>query len=226
MFDEIRESPGSARSLRSSILQVIRKYIAPSIKDGKLLDVGGGTGEFTEKIASVLEVEEVVVVDINEDALKDVLSRGFKSYKVDVTREQLPFSDNYFDIVTMIDVIEHLYDPDYAISEVRRVLKPGGFAVISTPNLAWWVNRLVLLLGFQPYFSSPSTRFNVGKLFRSPNERAGVPGHIRLYTLKAFKQFIKLHDFNILVVKGSPGDHRSAYYSCRFHSKLNSVFSC
>ncbi|MGC9107252.1 MAG: class I SAM-dependent methyltransferase [Infirmifilum sp.] len=210
MFDEIRESPGSARSLRSSILQFIKKYIAPSIKGGKLLDVGGGTGEFTEEIASVLKVEEVVVVDINEDALKDALSRGFKSYKVDVTRKQLPFSDNYFDIVTMIDVIEHLYDPDYAISEVRKVLKPGGFAVISTPNLAWWVNRLVLLLGVQPYFSSQSARFNVGKLFRPPNERAGVPGHIRLYTLKAFKQFIELHDFHILVVKGSPGDHRSA----------------
>ncbi len=49
MFDEIRESPGSARSLRSSILQVIRKYVAPSIKDGKLLDVGGGTGEFMRR---------------------------------------------------------------------------------------------------------------------------------------------------------------------------------
>jgi ubiquinone/menaquinone biosynthesis C-methylase UbiE len=150
-----------------------------------------------------------VIVDINENALKEASSRGLKSYKVDVTREPLPFPDNYFDIVVMIDVVEHLYDPDYAISEVRRVLRPGGFIVISTPNLAWWANRLVLLLGFQPYFSSPSTRFNVGKLFRSPYERVGVPGHIRLFTLKAFKEFIQLYGFQILVVKGSAGDHRS-----------------
>jgi hypothetical protein len=70
---------------------------------------------------------------------------------------------------------------------------------------------LALLLGFQPYFSSPSTRFNVGKLFRSPYERPGALGHIRLFTSKAFKEFIELHGFHILVVKGSGSDHRSMF---------------
>ncbi|MDT7889012.1 MAG: methyltransferase domain-containing protein [Desulfurococcales archaeon] len=182
-------------------------------KERKTSRCGRGTGDFTAEIVNILGVKEAVIVDINESALKQASSKGFKSYKVDVAREPLPFPNNYFDVVVMVEVVEHLYDPDYAISEVRRVLKPGGFIVISTPNLAWWVNRLVLLLGFQPYFSSPSTRFNVGKLLKSPYERPGAPGHIRLFTFKAFKEFIELHGFRIITMKGSAGDHRSRYYT-------------
>jgi SAM-dependent methyltransferase len=214
MFDESKEeTPGSAKSLRSFIMQIIKKHLLSNIKNiknGRLLDVGGGTGDFTAEIVNILGIKEAVIVDINEYALRQASSKGLKAIKVDITREPLPFPDNYFDVVVMVEVVEHLYDPDYAISEVRRVLKPGGFIVISTPNLAWWVNRLVLLLGFQPYLSSPSTRFNVGKLLRSPYERPGAPGHIRLFTFKAFREFIELHGFHIIVMKGSAGDHKSS----------------
>lgn len=47
----------------------------------------------------------------------------------------------------MLRVIEHLINPDNAISEAYRVLKPGGFLIIATPNQASWVNRVLLLFG-------------------------------------------------------------------------------
>ena len=51
----------------------------------------------------------------------------------------------------MLEVIEHLASPDNMIVEVYRILKIGGYLIISTPNLGNWVNRLTMLLGCQPY---------------------------------------------------------------------------
>ena len=54
-----------------------------------------------------------------------------------------------------MDVIEHLASTATFVDELYRVLKPGGYAVIATPNLAAWHNVFALLLGLQP-FSGPS----------------------------------------------------------------------
>ena len=49
-------------------------------------------------------------------------------------------------------MIEHLYNPDHMLEECRRVLKPGGLLIISTPNLQAWYNRILFLFGVQPIF--------------------------------------------------------------------------
>jgi 2-polyprenyl-3-methyl-5-hydroxy-6-metoxy-1,4-benzoquinol methylase len=69
---------------------------------------------------------------------------------------------------TLRDVIEHLLNPDLAICGVLRVLKRGGFLVLSAPNLAKWLNRLLLFLGLQPRYSEVST---VKQLCKKANER-------------------------------------------------------
>jgi ubiquinone/menaquinone biosynthesis C-methylase UbiE len=83
MFDESKEeSPGSAKALRSLILQIIKKYLLSNIKNiknGRLLDVGGGTGDFTAEIVNILGIKEAVIVDINEYALRQASSKGLKA---------------------------------------------------------------------------------------------------------------------------------------------------
>jgi len=65
------------------------------------------------------------------------------AYAVDVSSKRLPFSwDRFFNIVDMSDVIEHLVNPDFAVEEVARVIKTDGYRVLSTPNLASWLNRV------------------------------------------------------------------------------------
>jgi ubiquinone/menaquinone biosynthesis C-methylase UbiE len=201
--------PSSAEKLREAILEILWKY---RIKGRIFLDIGGGTGEFTADVAKSIGAEEIYLVDINDTALKKAEKRGIKCFKIDVSKEPLPFQDDYFDVITAIEVIEHLYDPDHAILEAKRCIKPGAFFILSTPNLAWWANRLALLLGYQPYFSASSARFNVGKMFRRPS-KGTIHEHIRLFTRKALLQLLSIYGFVVWVVKGAPGTHDSKMLS-------------
>lgn len=63
----------------------------------------------------------------------------------------LPFEDGAFDLVVSNQVLEHLVDTDLFVSEIRRLLRPGGVAVVSTENLASWHNVAALVLGWQPF---------------------------------------------------------------------------
>ena len=163
------------------------------LKITRVLDLGVGDGSVVKQLVDALGLDCVIYgVDIDECALEQAKERGIIVSKVDLNKDKLPYRDNYFDLVLMEEVIEHLANPDNALEEVHRVLKPGGLFIISTPNLAWWVNRLVLLLGFQPYWTEVSTKYNVGKLGRKLCEP--LSGHLRLYTLPALKQLLNLYN--------------------------------
>ncbi len=75
-------------------------------------------------------------VDISEEALQFCRKRGLVSvHKADLL--QLPFVDDRFDFVTVLDVLEHLDDDTGALRELRRVLKPGGRVFIFAPAHKW-----------------------------------------------------------------------------------------
>jgi SAM-dependent methyltransferase len=73
----------------------------------------------------------------------------------DVERDRFPYPDAAFDLVLWCEVIEHLTEnPVHALAEIRRVLRPGGTLVISTPNVTWADNIARLLDGkniYEPY---------------------------------------------------------------------------
>ena len=89
----------------------------------------------------------------------------------------------------MSELIEHLVDTDAAVEEARRVLRPGGILLLSTPNLAAWFNRGLLGLGIQPVFSEVSLRGIYGR----PGHE--VVGHLRLFTRRALVEFLTARGF-------------------------------
>jgi methionine biosynthesis protein MetW len=179
------------------ILNLITNKIASGRKN-RILDIGCGDGSFIIRFKKHCET---FGVDVSQNAVKMAKEAGMNAYEVDVSSKRLPFQDEYFDIIYMGDVIEHLTNPDFAINEVARVIKTNGFLVLSTPNLASWINRLLLLLGMQPLFSEVSTVKTFG---RGPRSYDFFPvGHLRLFTYKALKEFLTYYRFNIVKVEGA-----------------------
>ncbi|MDQ5895712.1 MAG: hypothetical protein QG596_1973 [Actinomycetota bacterium] len=97
----------------------------PAFGPGLLLDLGCGVGHSFELLAP----RETVGVDLDADALE-----GQERKTVVADMRDLPFDDDCFESVLSVHSIEHVPDPERVISEVSRVLVPGGTAVFVTPN--------------------------------------------------------------------------------------------
>src|SRR4030095_13522805 len=95
----------------------------------KILDVGCGTGANLEMLSEFGVAEGV---DVSPEALSFCQGRGLEKVKLGAA-EALPYEDNSFDLTTGLDVVEHL-DHDLAgLKEMRRVLRPGGRALLFVP---------------------------------------------------------------------------------------------
>ena len=175
----------------------------------RILDIGCDQGKITQLLGKVTNASEVYGIDNNEESVKLTAQRGIKAFKLDIDRESLPFQNNSFDGIFCGELIEHLKDTDNLLDEIYRVLKPSGIAIITTPNLAAWYNRIALLLGFQPFLTDTGYRFYVGKMMWF-GETGGEP--LRVFTYKALKQTLVLHGFKIVKAKGTyppiPRHHR------------------
>lgn len=147
------------------------------VRGERVLDFGCGAGYGSNMLAG--HVEDVTAVDISEEAI----SNAAKSYsasnlhflRIEPTENRaLPFPDSNFDDVISFQVIEHVEDVDSYLREIRRVLKPGGRLLLTTPN-----SYLRLLPGQKPW-----NRF-----------------HVREYTYGTIKHAL-LKEFPFVEVEG------------------------
>lgn len=185
---------GDARSRRQARLLADALGAVP----GQLVvDVGCGDGSAAQVARPILAGHRIVGVDWSHDALRRARSRMGHVVRGELDRG-LPFADGCADAVLFSEVIEHLVDPDHALEELRRVLRPGGHLMLSTPNLAAWYNRALLLAGVQPVFSEVSLRGIHGR------PGAQVVGHLRLYTARALRSHLTASGFRDVRITGAP----------------------
>jgi SAM-dependent methyltransferase len=121
---------------RRAILEGFLKDIKESIRDPRspfrILDVGCGTGANLEMLSQFGEAEGV---DVSDDALEFCRQKGLKVQKG--LAEKMPFADRSFDIVTALDVVEHLDDDIAGLKEMNRVMTDEGRALIFVPAFMW-----------------------------------------------------------------------------------------
>lgn len=110
-----------------------------------VLDVGAGKGEFADILSR--KGYEVSCVEGTKKLYEELKEKGYDSAHVDLEEEKLPFPDNSFDLVVSLEVIEHLWNTDHYLSELKRVVKPEGYVLITTPNYNYWTFRLRALFG-------------------------------------------------------------------------------
>jgi SAM-dependent methyltransferase len=115
---------------RRLILESFLKEIVQKLKkqNPKILDIGCGTGANLEMLAQFGESEGV---DVSDDALEFCKAKGLKAHKG--LAEKLPFADESFDLVTALDVVEHLDDDIAGLREMNRVLRKDGRALMFVP---------------------------------------------------------------------------------------------
>ena len=110
--------------------------------NGYLLDAGGGTG----RVASALldQAAQVIVADVSLGMLRFAASKpGLRAAAAQT--ELLPFPDNFFDRVIMVDAFHHVIHQANTAHELFRVLKPGGRIVIEEPDIRSFGVRLIAL---------------------------------------------------------------------------------
>ena len=171
------------------LINLLDKFIGKQV-----LEIGCGNGTFAGKVSSHFHLSRIYGVDISAEAINAACGCGIIGSCVNLDLEDLPFEDASFDTVICGDVIEHLISPDHLLEEIYRVLKADGHLLITTPNLASWYNRLLLLFGHQPYFSDISVRYPANAPFRS-----SLPhNHLRLFTLRSLIFLLQKYNFKIV----------------------------
>jgi ubiquinone/menaquinone biosynthesis C-methylase UbiE len=129
-------------------------------RDGAALDLGCGDGRLTLE----LRARDIVGADVSRVALDRARPRvGERDIElVELTPGAvLPFDDGAFELVLMAETIEHVVDVQSLLSEVRRVLRPGGELAVTTPAHGRRSGLSMLLRGFERSFDplSPHIRF-------------------------------------------------------------------
>lgn len=173
----------------------------------RILDLGCGDGAFTKKIALKLGCNDIVGIESHIEKAKKAEDLGIKVFISDLN-QTFPFDDCSFDIVLSNFVIEHIFDVDKFVTEIKRVLKGGGCAIVGTENLASTHNFLALLLGMQPFPMSIaiSSKFRIGNRLQAKNMQpfdSDESPHIRVFAYEGLKDIFRVYSFRIEKVYGA-----------------------
>jgi len=157
------------------------KYL--SDKNGKLLDIGCGLGFFVKKVNSYenwqafgYEISKTAVdFAVNELRLKNVFCGK---------AEETDFPENYFDIITLWDVIEHIPNPDKILNYISLILKEDGFLFIHTPNANIQLVKAKIKKLF--YGMKPEMHYLEAR------------DHINTYTADSISSVLRRHNFEFI----------------------------
>ncbi len=103
---------------------------------GILLDMGGGIGDLGYAVRDLFERR--YVYDISATNLRAAEAKGNDIIQGDIDKHCIKMADSQFSVVTALDFIEHIVDPENFARECYRVLKPSGEVFINTPNIRFW----------------------------------------------------------------------------------------
>ncbi len=146
---------------------LVRKIIIQ--KGGNFLDVGCGDGKFLK----IIEKSGMYCYGVEPNISKSIIEEKLKIFNCEL--EEAKFKKEFFDVITLNHVFEHVASPSHTLREINRILKKGGYVVIATPNIGSLTARI----------------------FGSKWFQLDTPRHLFLYSEKTIAKYAKKEGFKI-----------------------------
>ncbi|MCX6781633.1 MAG: class I SAM-dependent methyltransferase [Candidatus Magasanikbacteria bacterium] len=140
--------------------------------------------DFYDKIN--IEIDDYQKINLNEEKLAD------------------KYTEEKFDVIICGEVLEHLFSPDSLLDEIKELMHEKSIIIISTPNLGYYLNRIMLLFGISPFFLENSSEVKLGRMIKVFGQLNKTEGHIRIFTYGALKDLLKLKGLKIIRIKSVP----------------------
>jgi SAM-dependent methyltransferase len=220
-----RGEVGGVSTVHEEFYEQVETYDEPVERHGVFLEAYRDQKRRLGRTVDVLDVgcgEMAVLGDgvADEDRyygmdVKKSISKPLGRYaSLDLDRQELTeaFPGQKFDVIFCGEVIEHVFSPDRLLRQLASVAQPDGLIVLSTPNLAYWLNRIMLLFGINPFFVENSSKVVLGRRTKRLGQGNPTQGHIRLFTHRAMLDLLAREGFavrgvhSVPVWKGIPGD--------------------
>lgn len=162
------------------------KYFPQYFTGGDILEIGAGNGNVAKTLLlSDLNISTYTLGDISAsrvDGVRKNLSDN-RIKVVEIDAENIPDSEyGKYDAIIMIALIEHLIDPLRAMQKICKLLKPGGFVYIDTPNIAKYTRRIKLFLGRFPSTASQNEGLTT---YSGENVDLHDEGHLHYFTFRS-----------------------------------------
>jgi SAM-dependent methyltransferase len=173
--------------------RVVHRRLAPIIDEvvkrgGRMLDIG--PTPFTLFLKHTWPKLEIVACDRTELLRERFAEQGIALSACDLDEAKLPYPDESIDLVLFTEVMEHVFAPPSAVlGEVRRILRPDGYLLLSVPNIAALHKRLLMLLGRSPL---PNADDQLKK------DWVHGHGHVHEYTLRELRAILPRVGFTML----------------------------
>ena len=151
----------------------VSKLIPPN---SKILDVGCGDG----KIRLFLKNPIYFGADADEELISKLISQKIKAKKTDLNKDEIPFKNEKFDFVLLLDVLEHVVNPKKLLLEAKERLNENGKLIITLPNDYHLLNKI---------------RFVFNK--HLTEDPFAPHGHLHYFPIKSGERFLLKNNFKI-----------------------------
>lgn len=173
--------------------------LASGVPPGRALDLGAGQGAVSQALKDL--GFEVTAADANTAQFR---AAGVTCMDLDLNKPT-PFPDGTFDLVMAIEIMEHLEAPRAFLREVFRLLKPGGLAVLTTPNISSVPSRLFFLAtGYFDLFVPTERRLKDPLSSAGDGHISPLPGWLVRYFAKDVGFAIERTDYTMAYIPGVP----------------------